>query len=199
MIAIGGVVPLTTIDFPDRLAAVVFCQGCSWRCPYCHNHHLQPLRSAIPTTWTWPRLLSLLRDRRGLLEGVVFSGGEPTLQRRLGDALEEVRGLGFLLGLHTSGMFPDRLKAILPLLSWVGLDIKAPLDGRYDCISGRRQSADLVRNSLQLIQDSGVDFELRTTLDPTLLSQSDVEDLQNDLHRLGAPASLIRPARPLDL
>jgi len=195
MIAIGGIVPLTTVDFPERLAAVVFCQGCSWRCPYCHNQHLQPLRSAIPNQWTWPRLLALLQDRRGLLEGVVFSGGEPTLQRRLREAIEEVKGLGFLIGLHTSGMFPERVREILPLLDWVGLDIKAPLDHRYGRISGRPGSARLVRESLRLIRDSGVGYELRTTQDQYYLSDADVEDLQRDLMKEEVLPSIIRPAR----
>lgn len=140
-------------------------------------------------------MLALLQDRRGLLEGVVFSGGEPTLQRRLREAIEEVKALGFLIGLHTSGMFPERVREILPLLDWVGLDIKAPLDRRYDRISGRPGSARLVRESLLLIRDSGVGYELRTTQDLNYLSDTDVEDLQKDLVKEGVFPSIIRPAR----
>lgn len=130
-----------------------------------------------------------------MLEGVVFSGGEPTLQRRLREAIEDVKGLGFLIGLHTSGMFPERVREILPLLDWVGLDIKAPLDHRYGRISGRPGSARLVRESLRLIRDSGVGYELRTTQDQYYLSDLDVADLQKDLMKEEVLPSIIRPAR----
>ena len=82
---LGGLTPLTTIDFPGRLAAVLYCQGCPWRCTYCHNTEL--LDAATPPALPWPDALAFLHRRRGLLDGVVFSGGEPTLQAALADAL----------------------------------------------------------------------------------------------------------------
>ena len=82
---LGGLTPLTTIDFPGRLAAVLYCQGCPWRCTYCHNTEL--LDAATPPALPWPDALAFLHRRRGLLDGVVFSGGEPTLQAALVDAL----------------------------------------------------------------------------------------------------------------
>ncbi len=121
---IGGITPLTTIDFPGRLAAVVYCQGCPWRCSYCHNPEL--LDATAPAAVPWPQVLAFLQSRRGLLDGVVFSGGEPTLQAALPAALAEVRAMGFATGLHTGGMYPERLAAVLPLLDWVGLDVKGP-------------------------------------------------------------------------
>ncbi|PKO61543.1 MAG: anaerobic ribonucleoside-triphosphate reductase activating protein, partial [Betaproteobacteria bacterium HGW-Betaproteobacteria-17] len=121
---VGGLTPLSTTDWPGMLAAVVFCQGCPWRCGYCHNPDLIPARGdhEIP----WEDVLAFLRRRRGLLDGVVFSGGEPTAQAGLLDAMREVRELGFKIGLHTGGMYPQRLAAVLPLVDWVGLDVKAP-------------------------------------------------------------------------
>jgi pyruvate formate lyase activating enzyme len=104
-LSVGGITAFTTVDYPDHLAAVVFCQGCPWRCRYCHNQHLQPRRSASPTRWTWERLEAFLGDRRGLLEAVVFSGGEPTAQPALAEAMQAVRAMGFLIGLHTAGIF----------------------------------------------------------------------------------------------
>lgn len=105
MLEIGGLTPLTTIDFPGRLAAVVFCQGCPWRCGYCQNAHLIPpsAEKRVP----WADVLAFLERRRGLLEGVVFSGGEPTLQAGLPEALRQVRDLGFATGLHTAGPSPS--------------------------------------------------------------------------------------------
>ena len=85
---VGGLVPLSTADYPDHLAAVVFCQGCPWRCPYCHNPHLLPRRSDAPIDWA--DVLAFLERRRGLLEAVVFSGGEPTLQPALADAIRSM-------------------------------------------------------------------------------------------------------------
>lgn len=146
---IGGITPLTTIDFPGRLAAVLYCQGCPWRCSYCHNPEL--LDATTPAEMDWPQVLAFLRKRQGLLDGVVFSGGEPTLQAGLPQALEEVRALGFATALHTGGMYPERLAAVLPLLDWVGLDIKGP-EHRYADITGVPGGAAFKRDGAGLQQ-----------------------------------------------
>ena len=111
---VAGLTPMTTVDFPDRLAAVVFCQGCPLRCRYCHNPELLPRKSEqlIP----WPEILDFLRQRQGLIDALVFSGGEPTQQRALPQAIAEARALGYEIGLHTAGVYPQRLKQLLPLL-----------------------------------------------------------------------------------
>lgn len=124
---LGGLTPLTTIDFPGRLAAVLYCQGCPWRCTYCHNTEL--LDAATPPALPWPDALAFLHRRRGLLDGVVFSGGEPTLQTALADALAAVRALGMQTALHTAGMYPQRLAALLPQLDWVGWTSRPPRTG----------------------------------------------------------------------
>ncbi len=157
---VGGLTPLTSIDFPGRLAAVVYCQGCPWRCGYCHNPEL--LDATAPAALDWPQVLAFLEQRRGLLDGVVFSGGEPTLQAGLPAALAEVRAMGFETALHTGGMYPDRLTAALPLLDWVGLDIKGPLH-RYDAITGTPGSGVKAFDSLRHLLASGVAHECRTT------------------------------------
>lgn len=160
---IGGFVPLTTIDYPGELAAVVFCQGCPWRCRYCQNGALiDP--SATPVI-AWSQVRELLERRRGLLDAVVFSGGEPTLQSALPAAMTEVRDLGFKVGLHTAGSAPKRLARLLPLLDWVALDIKA-LPEDYPAITGIPRSGEAAWESLSLIQASGVSLEVRTTAMP---------------------------------
>jgi len=179
---IGGITPLTTIDFPGRLAAVVFCQGCPWRCGYCHNAGL--LDAAAPAPHRWSEVEQLLHTRRGLLDGVVFSGGEPTLQAALPDALARVRALGFATGLHTAGMYPERLQALLPLLDWVGLDIKGPL-AHYDAITRTPGSGDRAWESLRCVQASGVDYECRTTWNPTLFPPADLVGLAHTLADAG--------------
>lgn len=185
VLRVGGWVPFTTIDFPGRLAAVVFLTGCPWRCPYCHNAHLRKVTSG--SLLPWAKIRSALAERKEFLEGVVFSGGEPTAQPALVQALADVRSLGLATGLHTAGIFPQRLKKALGLLDWVGLDIKAPPDARYDRITGRRNSAGLFLRSLAHLRDSGVAFTLRTTLDLSLLSPRDQWDLNEWLAQSKLP------------
>jgi len=160
---IGGFTRLTTIDFPGELAAVVFCQGCPWRCRYCHNADLLDARAAPRVQWSDIR--GFLQHRIGLLDGVVFSGGEPTAQGALDAAMQEVRALGFKVGLHTSGAYPDRLRALLPLVDWVGLDIKA-LPDDYPAITGAPDSGRRAWESLDVLLTARVPLEVRTTLMP---------------------------------
>lgn len=175
---IGGLTRLTGVDFPGRLAAVVFLQGCPWRCVYCHNPGL--LDAAVPGALSWQAVHGFLRQRRGLLDGVVFSGGEPTLQAALGPALAEVRALGFATGLHTGGMYPERLQRVLPQLDWVGLDIKAP-QHRHDQVTGTRGGGARAARSLRLLQHSGVALECRTTWHAGLFGRDDLFRLADAL------------------
>lgn len=166
---VGGLTRLTTIDYPGELAAVVFCQGCPWRCRYCHNHHLwvEDSASRIP----WSEVMAFLQRRFGLLDAVVFSGGEPTAQGALPKAMQAVKALGYKIGLHTSGAYPRRLQRILPLLNWVGLDIKA-LPEDYPEITGIPGSGELAWESLGILLRSGIALEVRTTLMPTWTPES---------------------------
>jgi len=175
MLKIGGIVPLSTLDFPDRLAAVLFCQGCTWRCRYCHNRHLvDPSPAAVHR---WHEVRRFLERRQGVLEGVVFSGGEPTLQPALPEALAAVRAMGFLVGLHTAGPFPERLAACLSHLDWVGMDLKAPFL-EYERITGVPGSGDAARASAELLRQTNVRRQWRTTLDPFLAGHGRLEALQ---------------------
>ncbi len=175
MLKIGGFTPFTTIDYPDRLGAVLFCQGCPWRCSYCHNRHL--LDDAAPGTIAWQDVLSFLERRRGLLDAVVFSGGEPTMQAGIEVAVRIVRDKGFLVGLHTAGPYPDRLRSLLPFLDWIGMDIKAPFD-EYEHITGVPRSGDAAGKSARLVRKSGVAHQFRTTLDPFLKSNGRIDAMR---------------------
>ena len=179
---IGGLTPFTSIDFPGRLAAVVFCQGCPWRCGYCHNTEL--LDAAAPATQRWADVARWLQGRRGLLDGVVFSGGEPTLQAALPAALDATRALGLQTGLHTAGMYPERLAALLPRLDWVGLDIKAP-PARYDAITATPGSGARAFESLALLLRSGLEYECRTTWHGVLFGVDELQALADDLRARG--------------
>jgi len=187
---VGGLTKLTTIDFPGRLAAVVFCQGCPWRCGYCHNPEL--LDAAQPGAIAWGAVLDFLRQRRGLLDGVVFSGGEPLAQSALPAALQQVRDMGFATALHTGGMYPERLAAALPLLDWVGLDVKAPW-AQTPAITGVPGSGAKVRESLALLLQSGVAHEVRSTWHPGLYPLADLQALGQQLAALGLRDWVLQP------
>lgn len=190
---IGGFTPLTSTDFPGCLAAVVFCQGCPWRCGYCHNPHLIPRHGEIQLEWQ--SVISFLRRRQGLLDAVVFSGGEPTLQDNLKSAVSEVRGLGFKAGLHTGGTYPSRFGELLPLLSWVGMDIKATFAG-YDKVTGAPASGEKARESARLLLSSGVPYEFRTTVHPLYHTRDSLLQLADELQQLGAKHYLLQEFRP---
>jgi anaerobic ribonucleoside-triphosphate reductase activating protein len=190
---IGGFIPFSTVDYPGRLSAVLFCQGCPWRCRYCHNPHLQPFtRGAV----AWETFAGFLGSRRRFLDAVVFSGGEPTAQPALVAALRFARELGFETALHTAGIHPARLREALPWVDWVGLDIKAPFDARYDAVTRVAASADPVRESLEILLASGVAFEVRTTVHPALLNDRACREIEELLARVGAPAPRWQTFRP---
>ena len=179
---VGGLTPMTSLDYPGELAAVVFCQGCPWRCRYCHNGHLLPPHAADPIPWAEVR--RFLEHRRGLLDAVVFSGGEPSLQAALPAALAEVRALGFKTGLHTAGPYPLRLARALPHLDWVGLDIKA-LAEDYPRITGVPGSGERAWASLHLLLAAGIKLEVRTTPLPGLDGSGYLERLAQRLAGAG--------------
>jgi len=185
---IGGLVPFSSVDWPGQFAAVVFVQGCPWRCAYCHNPHLQHRSGMAEGQIDWPGFLIWLRRRKGLLDGVVFSGGEPTLDAALPAAMADVHELGFQVGLHTAGIYPQRLQALLPLLDWVGLDVKAPLhDGAvHTRVTGVPQSHEDVAQSLALLAGSDVAFECRTTAHPQLLDEAALITLADQMAAAGA-------------
>jgi pyruvate formate lyase activating enzyme len=191
---IGGFARLSTCDWPGKLAATIFCQGCPWSCPYCHNPHLLPARGDEQTSW--PDILAILEKRRGLLDGVVFSGGEPTLQKALPEAMQTVRDMGFSIGLHTGGAYPERLAAVLPLTDWVGFDVKAPF-ADYPRITRASGSGKKVLASLRYLLKSGVSYELRTTLHPALLSDAALTQIRAELAALGGENHVVQEFRPM--
>ncbi|MDE2255716.1 MAG: anaerobic ribonucleoside-triphosphate reductase activating protein [Betaproteobacteria bacterium] len=193
MLRVGGITALTTIDFPGRLAAVVFCQGCPWRCGYCHNPNLLDAGGGA-LTMPWAAVMAFLERRRGLLDGVVFSGGEPTLQAALPDAMQQVRRLGFEVALHTAGMYPERLATVLHLIDWVGLDVKAPWLS-YDAITGVPGSGERARESLRRVLTHGVAYECRTTWHPGLFSETELLSMGTDLAARGVRHWVVQACR----
>lgn len=189
----GGVTPFTATDYPGMLAAVVFVQGCPWRCGYCHNPHLQERTPHSPLPWR--DVLSLLERRIGLIDAVVFSGGEPTMDPCLADALRETRELGFKTGLHSGGTHPERLESVLPLLDWVGFDVKAGF-ADYERITRVRDSGAPALRGLQAVLASGVAHECRTTAHPAMLPEADISRLAHLLAGMGVQDYALQVFRP---
>lgn len=165
---IAGIQALSTVDWPGKLAAVLFLQGCPWRCPYCHNFEILDMRR--PGEVPWSSVRELLARRRGLLDGVVFSGGEATRQAAVLDAAREVHEAGFSVGLHTAGAYPAALSRLLSAgaVDWVGLDIKAMPEDYGEAAglpgAGGATAAVKAAESLRRVLESGVDYEVRLTL-----------------------------------
>lgn len=189
---VGGITPFTTIDYPGELAAVLFCQGCPWRCRYCHNGHL--LEADDTTLIDWSAVTGFLERRRGLLDAVVFSGGEPTAQRALADAIRSVRAMGFKVGLHSAGCYPERLGAVLPLVDWVGLDIKAAVPD-YPALTGVQGSGERAWQSLRWLQASGVEHEVRVTVPGRLLPAERLDQLIDELNHAGVAEVTLQRCR----
>ena len=196
---VGGFVPLSTVDWPGQLAAVVFTQGCPWDCPYCHNPHLlpaaaDPVAYAGDTSPTWAGVLAFLQTRRGLLDGVVFSGGEPTAQAALPAALAAVRDMGFATALHSGGAVPGRFAEAVALVDWVGLDVKAPF-ARYESVTRVPGSGERALASLRTLVVSRAPFEVRTTVHPSLLCFDDLTQLAAELRDEGVTRWVLQPFR----
>lgn len=189
---IAGIARLSSCDWPGRLVATVFLQGCPLSCGYCHNPGILDPRT--PGVVSWSDVVAFLARRHGLLDGVVFSGGEPTRQPALAEAMREVRALGFGVGLHTAGPYPRRFAEVVPLCDWIGLDIKGP-QRLYGPVTGVVSAGARAFACLRIALDSGVDLQVRTTVDPTTLSDDDVAELTRSLQELGVDDHVLQEVR----
>jgi len=190
---VGGLVRFSNTDWPGKLAAVLFLQGCPWHCGYCQNPHLLPSGGAREEDWA--ATLAWLATRRGLLDAVVFSGGEPTAQAELGAAMRAVRALGFAIGLHTGGAYPRRLLEVVSDVDWVGLDIKAPMIA-YEAVTGVPRSGLAAFASLDLMLKTGIALEVRTTVHPALTPPDTLVTLARELAQMGVTRWVLQAFRP---
>ena len=181
-VQIGGLVSFTTIDYPGKLAAVLFLVGCPLRCAYCSNPHLLTPHDG---EYDPNRVFDWLESRVGKLEAVVFSGGEALMQ---GDAaieyMRRVKDLGFSIGLHTNGFYPDTLKRAADVVDWIGLDFKATRE-KYPDLTQQHIAYDHMMRSLDTWIETGKDFEVRITCDPRFVSKDDLWDIAQILAKRG--------------
>lgn len=184
---IGGLEKLTLLDYPDHLAAIIFTQGCNFRCHFCYNPMLVLPRkggdeknkkekgfSAI----SQKDLFLFLSERYGRLDGVVITGGEPTLHPDLPSFIGEIKKIGYLVKLDTNGTNPDMLAGLIEdkLIDYVAMDLKAPL-ARYSEVVGVAVDCEKIAKSVNIIMKSGLPYEFRTTVVPGLLAKADFEDM----------------------
>jgi pyruvate formate lyase activating enzyme len=191
---IGGVQKLSLVDYPGHTAIALFTIGCNMRCGYCHNPELV-LPERYANTIPEEDIFYFLEKRVGKVEGVVISGGEPTMHADLPDFIRRVKQLGYLVKLDTNGTHPTMLQALLDegLLSYVAMDIKASM-ARYEEVAARPIIVEDIQKSVALIKNSGIDHEFRTTLVKSQVSYDDLEEIGQLVH--GSPRFALQRFRP---
>ncbi len=174
---IAGLQKTTFIDFPEKIACIVFTQGCNFRCGYCHNPEL--FENKEPTL-SVSAFFDFLSKRKGKLDGVVITGGEPTLQKDLKEFIKQIKDLRFAVKLDTNGTNPEILKKLVHenLLDYIAMDIKAPLE-KYKNIVNIDFDTKKIKNSIDFIMSCGIDYEFRTTVLKSQLSPEDFEKIGN--------------------
>lgn len=177
---IGGYQPASFIDYPGRVAAVIFTQGCNFRCPYCHNAEL--IATDRPALYDQEEIIARLALRRGKLGGVVISGGEPTLQEELLPFCRRLGELGLAVKLDTNGSRPEVLAELLAagVVDYIAMDLKAPLK-RYRQLAGVAVAAETIHRSSRLIAAGGIPHHFRTTNFTTLLGPDDLAAIRREV------------------
>lgn len=172
---IGGFQKTSLIDYPKKIAAIVFTYGCNFRCHYCHNPELV---TGIEKIADENSILSFLDTRKGKLDGVVVTGGEPCLQKDLPEFLQKIKDKGFAVKLDTNGSKFDMLEKVVlkGLVDYIAMDIKAPLM-KYKKIIDAEIDIREIQNSIDLIMSCGIDYEFRTTVVDRLLTVEDFEQI----------------------
>lgn len=179
MVGIGGLQKTTLIDYPGQVAATVFLTGCNFRCSFCYSSELVlPEKIKKQPKISEKELFDFLRKRRGLLEGIVICGGEPTCNEDLPEFIRKIKEMGFSVKLDTNGSNPEMLKKLIDekLVDYVAMDIKAPKE-KYDKITGVKVRVQNIEESIRILKEGTVDYEFRITVVPTLHSREDIIEI----------------------
>jgi pyruvate formate lyase activating enzyme len=172
---IGGLQKTSLLDYPDTLSTIVWTVGCNFRCPFCYNKDIVEGNVNLISE---EEVLSFLNKRKGMLEGLVVTGGEPLMQKGLDVFLEKVKKLDYLVKVDTNGMYPEYLQKLIDkkLVDYIAMDIKAPKN-KYDKLSGVKTDIKKIEKSIDIIRNSKLDYEFRTTFIPYLLTKQDIIEI----------------------
>jgi len=170
----AGFIKTTLVNYPGKVAAALFLPGCDLRCPYCHNPEL--VLNTADDLVDIEEILAYLEKRRGLLQGVCISGGEPLVHEDLGELAKAIKDMGYLLKIDTNGTFPDRILSLEP--DFIAMDIKT-VPEKYPMLSLVQDPAlpDKIKSSIEIIKKSGIDHEFRTTVAPGIVDMKDIQDI----------------------
>ncbi len=168
----GGFQKTSLLDYPDQISAIAWTIGCNFNCPFCYNPQL--VKGSVEQI-SEDEILSFLKKRKGMLDGLSISGGEPLLQEDIVDFTKKVKKLGYLVKIDTNGMFPERLKDLIDrkLVDYVSMDVKAP-KGKYKQLSGVKTPISKIEKSVNIIKNSAPDYEFKTTFVPDILKKEDI-------------------------
>ncbi len=188
---LGGILDLSTIDFPGKLCSVVFFAGCPFRCPYCQNHELLKGGRRVGVD----EIVAEIR-RNFLIDGVCFTGGEPLMQNldELKELIARLKDLGLAVKIDTNGYYPDKLSKLLSLIDYVAMDFKT-IPNRYPELTGKKDSTEKVLESLKILAESGIEFEIRTTVVPTIVDEAEIFEIAKILADFGVKRYVLQQFR----
>lgn len=179
----AGFQELSLLDFPGILSSIVFTQGCPFRCPYCHNPELIPLKQ-LKQTFSESDILNYLKQHKNMIEGVCITGGEPTIQKDLPNFISLLKRQGFLIKLDTNGIHPNMIQSLLDqkLLDYIAMDLKHSWKN-YNIIAGTTNIhiGETCKKTMRIIQNSGIRHEFRTTIYPGKQQLQDLKDIASEL------------------
>jgi len=164
----------STIDYPEQISTVLFVDICNWKCSFCHNYNLNDNNSIDFQKDILPKLI----DRKEFINHIIISGGECTLYPKLIDIIKQLKGNGFVVGIHTNGSNPTFLKEVIPLIKFVGMDIKTS-KSKYNLITQTDVDYNYIIKSIELIVKSGINYDFRTTVYPKYVDLNDCLEIAN--------------------
>jgi pyruvate formate lyase activating enzyme len=169
---IGGLQKTSLLDYPDTISAIIWTVGCDFSCPFCYNRDIVLDKVGILPE---EEILSFLEKRKGMLDGLVISGGEPLIQKDIIEFAEKVKKLGYLIKIDTNGMHPEKLKELIDkkLVDYIAMDVKAPKN-KYDKLTDVKTDIKKIEKSIEIIRNSAPDYEFKTTFIPELLTKEDI-------------------------
>ncbi|HIP25827.1 MAG TPA: anaerobic ribonucleoside-triphosphate reductase activating protein [Archaeoglobus profundus] len=192
---IGGILDISTVDYPGKLCSVIFFAGCPFRCPYCQNYKL--LEGGVKVDVDF--IVDKIR-KNYLVDGVCFTGGEPLMQEinELLVLIKKLKNLGFSIKVDTNGYYPDKLAKIVEYVDYIAIDIKT-VPEKYSKVTGKKNSAEKVLKSLNILVEAGIPFEARTTVVPTIVDEKDINKIAKILSNIGVKKYVLQQFRNEDV